>query len=142
VIVVDTDVISELMRGEPHPAVLAWVAAQPRALLYTTHINQAENLYRIAALPEGRRRAALAAAATATAMFAEDFAGRILPFEAGAAARYPEIVLARRQAGNPIEKFDALIAATALAAGASIATRDIGGFAGCGLTVIDPWTAP
>jgi len=87
----------------------------------------------------GRRRTALVAAAEA--MFVEDFAGRILPFEARAAARYPEIVLARRHAGNPIEKFDALIAATTLAAGASIATRDIGGFAGCGLEVIDPWTA-
>jgi len=74
-------------------------------------------------------------------MFAEDFAGRIVPFEAGAATRYPEIVLARRLAGNPIDKFDALIASTALAVGASIATRDTGGFAGCGLTVIDPWTA-
>jgi toxin FitB len=69
------------------------------------------------------------------------FYGRILPFEARAAARYPDIVLARRQAGDLIEKFDALIAAAALAAGASIATRDVGGFAGCGLTVIDPWTA-
>jgi len=139
VIVLDTNIISELMRAEPHPAVLAWVAAQPRALLYTTHINQAEILYGIAALPEGRRRAALAAAAAA--MFAEDFAGRILPFEARAAARYPDIVLARRRAGNPIEGFDALIAATALAAGASVATRDTGGFTGCGLTLIDPWTA-
>jgi toxin FitB len=139
VIVVDTNVISELMRGEPDSAMLAWVAAQPRALLYTTYVNQAEILYGIGALPEGRRRTALAAAATA--MFAEDFAGRILPFEARAAARYPEIVLARRQAGNPIEKFDAPIAATTLAAGASIATRDIGGFTGCGLEVIDPWTA-
>ena len=138
-IVVDTNVISELMRGEPDSAVLAWVATRPRALLYTTYVNQAEILYGIGALPEGRRRTALAAAATA--MFAEDFAGRILPFEARAAARYPEIVLARRQAGNPIEKFDALIAATTLAAGASIATRDVGGFAGCGLEVIDPWTA-
>jgi len=138
VIVVDTDVISELMRGEPHPGVLAWVAAQPRALL-STHINQAEILYGIAALPEGRRRAALAAAATA--MFTEDFAGRILPFDAGAARRYPEIVLVRRQVGNPIEKFDALIAATAMAAGASIATRDIGGFAGSGLTLVNPWEA-
>ena len=138
-IVVDTNVISELMRGEPDSAVLAWVAAQPRALLYTTYVNQAEILYGIGALPEGRRRTALAAAATA--MFAEDFAGKILPFESRAGARYPEIVLARRHAGNPIEKFDALIAATTLAAGASIATRDIGGFAGCGLEVIDPWTA-
>lgn len=138
-IVVDTNVISELMRGEPHPAVVAWVAAQPRALLYTTHINQAEILYGIAALPEGRRRTALAAAAEA--MFVEDFAGRILPFEAAAAARYPDIVLPRRRTGHPIEKFDALIAAIALAAGAEVATRDTGGFAGCGLTVIDPWTA-
>ena len=137
-IVVDTNVISELMRGDPHPAVLSWVAAQPRALLYTTYVSQAEILYGIAALPEGRRRTALTTAAEA--MFAEDFAGRLLPFEGHAAARYPEIVLARRQAGKPIEKFDALIAATALAAGASIATRDAGGFTGCGLTVIDPWT--
>ncbi|MBV8737036.1 MAG: type II toxin-antitoxin system VapC family toxin [Alphaproteobacteria bacterium] len=138
-IVIDTNVISELMRGEPDPAVLDWVTAQPRALLYTTYVNQAEILYGIAALPAGRRRTALATAAEA--MFAEDFAGRVLPFEARAAARYSEIVIARRHAGKPIEKFDALIAATALAAGASIATRDTGGFAGCGLTVIDPWTA-
>lgn len=115
-IVVDTNVISELMRGEPHAAVLGWVARQPRALLYTTYVNQAEILYGIDALPEGRRRAALAAAAAA--VFAEDFAGRILSFEGRAAARYPEIVVARRQAGKPIDKFDALIAATALAAGA------------------------
>jgi predicted nucleic acid-binding protein len=138
-IVVDTNVISELMRGEPHPGVLAWVTAQPRAQLYTTRINQAEILYGIAGLPQGRRRAALAAAASA--MFDEDFAGRILPFEAKAAGRYPEIVLARRHAGRPIEKFDALIAATALSAGASVATRDTGGFSGCGLSVIDPWAA-
>lgn len=98
-IVVDTNVISELMRGEPHPAVLSWVAAQPRALLYAIYVSQAEILYGIAALPEGRRRKVLAAAAEA--MFAEDFAGRLLPFEARAAARYPEVVLTRRQAGQP-----------------------------------------
>ncbi len=137
-IVLDTNVISELMRAEPHPAVLGWVGRQPRELLYTTSINQAEILYGIGALPAGRRRAALTAAATA--MFADDFAGRILPLEATAAGRYADIVVARRQAGNPIEGFDALIAATALGAGASVATRDTGGFAGCGLTLIDPWT--
>ncbi len=139
-IVLDTNVLSELMRPEPHPKVLAWVAAQPRARLATTHITQAEILYGIAALPEGRRRTALVAAAEG--MFAEDFAGRILPFGAAAARCYPEIVVTRRRAGNPIEGFDALIAATALAAGASVATRDAGGFAGCGLTLIDPWTVP
>ena len=73
-IVVDTNVISELMRGESNSAVLAWVAAQPRALLYTTYVNQAEILYGIGALPEGRLRTALAAAATA--MVAEDFPAR------------------------------------------------------------------
>jgi predicted nucleic acid-binding protein len=78
----------------------------------TNDLKTAEILYGISALPAGRRRTALAAAATA--MFAEDFAGRILPFEARAAARYPNIVLARRQAGNSIEKFDVLIAATTL----------------------------
>jgi toxin FitB len=81
VIVLDTNVISELMRAEPHPAVLGWVAGQPRALLYTTYINQAEILYGIGALPEGRRRTALAAAAAA--VFAEDFAGRILAYRSG-----------------------------------------------------------
>ena len=136
-IVLDTNVISELMRAQPHPNVLAWMQSQPRALLYTTRINQAEVLYGIAALPEGRRRAGLAAAADA--MFAEDFVDRILPFGAAAAAHYAGIVLARRRAGNPIEGFDALIAAIALAAGADVATRDISGFAGCGLNLIDPW---
>jgi predicted nucleic acid-binding protein len=139
VIVLDTNVISELMRAEPHPRVLAWVAAQPDALLYTTYVTQAEILYGIAALPEGRRRAALAE--VAEGIFGEDFAGRILPFGAGAAACYASVVVARRRAGNPIEQLDALIAAIALAAGASVATRDSGGFTGCGLTVIDPWTA-
>jgi len=138
-IVLDTNVISELMRAQPNEGVFAWVAAQPRALLYTTCINQAEVLHGIAALPEGRRRTALAGAAQA--IFDEDFAGRVLAFGAAAASRYAEIVMVRRRAGNPIEGFDALIAATALAAGANVATCDIGGFAGCGLTLIDPWTA-
>jgi predicted nucleic acid-binding protein len=138
VIVLDTNVISELMRPQPDTKVLAWVSAQRRSLIYTTHINQAEILYGIMVLPEGRRRAALLAAAET--MFAEDFEGRILPFGAVAAARYAEIVVGRRRAGNPIEGFDALIAATALAAGASVATRDAAGFSGCGLALIDPWT--
>src|SRR5437763_4697637 len=112
------------MRGEPYPAVLSWVAAQPRSLLYASYVSQAEILYGIAALPEGRRRTALAAAAEA--MFTEDFAGRLLPFEARAAARYPEIVLARRQAGKQIEKINALIGENAPAAGANIATSDTG----------------
>ncbi len=135
-VVLDTNVISELMRPEPHPAVLDWVAARPRTTLYTTDINQAEILYGIAVLPEGRRRTALVAAAQA--MFAVDLAGRILPFDGAAAARYAGIVVARRRAGTPIDGFDALIAATALSA-AVVATRDVSGFDGCGLALINPW---
>lgn len=138
-IVLDTNVLSELMRPEPHPAVFAWVAAQPRASLYTTSLNRAEVLYGIAALPAGRRKEALAAAAEL--MFQQDLAGRILPFDDNGAAHYAELVTTRRDAGAPIEAFDALIAATTLAAGADIATRDVGGFAGCGLSIVNPWEA-
>ena len=139
-IVLDTTVISELMKPAPHPGVAAWIDAQPRTLLWTTHINQTEILHGIANMSEERRRSGLADAARA--MVDDDFPGRILPFGAGAAARYPEIVMTRCRAGNPIEGFDALIAAIALAAGASVATRDTGGFEGCGLAVINPWTVP
>jgi predicted nucleic acid-binding protein len=139
VIVLDTNVISELMRSQPHPAVTAWMAAQSRGSLYTTSVNEAELFYGISAMPEGRRRSGLAAGAEA--LFAEEFAGRVLVFGGAAARRYAEIVILRRQAGRPIEAFDALIAATALVAGAAVATRDIAGFEGCGLTLINPWQA-
>src|SRR5271163_4780498 len=117
-IVLDTNVISELMRSQPHPAVFAWAASQPRASLYTTSINCAEILFGIRALPEGKRRSALADAAAM--MFEEDLGDRILPFHAPAASRYGEIVVSRRLAGTPIEAFDALIAATASVAGAAV----------------------
>jgi predicted nucleic acid-binding protein len=136
-IVLDTNVVSELMRREPHPAVRAWVAARPRAALFVASVSKAEILYGIALLAQGQRRRDLAAAAEA--MFAEDFAGRILAFDAAAAVHYARLAAARRQAGRPIEAFDALIAATAAAAGAAVATRDAAGFSGCGLTLLDPW---
>ena len=138
-IVLDTNVISELMRSAPNTVVTGWVAAQSRASLYTTSINCAEIFFGIHALPAGKRRAALAEAAQS--MFEEDFRGRILPVDVRVAARYGEIVVTRRNAGKPIEAFDALIAATAAEAGAAIATRDISGFEGCGLTLIDPWAS-
>lgn len=137
-IVLDTNVLSELMRPQPNPAVVAWVAAQPRMTLYTTAITQTEILYGIAIQSDGKRRAGLAAAAEA--IFTEEFAGRVLSYGPAAAVRYAEIVAARRQAGRLIEAFDALIAATALAAGAGVATRDMGGFEGCKLpTLVNPF---
>jgi predicted nucleic acid-binding protein len=138
-IVLDTNVLSELMRPDPSPAVVEWIDAQPRASLYTASVCQAELLYGIEAMPAGKRRDALAA--LATTFFEEDLADQILPLTAAAAARYARIVVHRRDAGKPIGAFDALIAATALVAGAAVATRDVGGFEGCGLTLINPWEA-
>jgi predicted nucleic acid-binding protein len=69
-------------------------------------------------------------------------AGRVLPYDSIAAVLYVEIVVGRRRVGCPIEVLDALIAVTALAAGASLATRDIGGFDDCGLALLDSWASP
>jgi predicted nucleic acid-binding protein len=139
VIVVDTNVVSELMRPAPAGGVLDWIAGQPASSLFTTSITQAEILHGIGLLSPGRRREALARAADA--MFAEDFGGRILPFGSDAAQPYALIAVERRRAGRPISQFDAQIAAIARAAGAAIATRDVEGYAGCGVQLINPWKA-
>jgi toxin FitB len=136
-IVLDTNVLSELMKPTPAAKVGKWMAAQPTPILYTTSITQAEILHGLLLLPGGRRRNALEAAATS--MFAEDFAGRILGFGTDAATRYAQIASDRRRAGRPISHFDAQIAAIARSTGAALATRNLGDFEGCGLTVINPW---
>lgn len=138
-IVLDTNVISELMRASPDGSVLSWVAAQPAALLHITSITQAEILHGILLLPVGKKRAAIQAAADA--MFATDFAGRILPFASSAAGEYAAIAVNRRRAGRPISQFDAQIAAIALSGHAAVATRNVAHFQGCGVKVIDPWDA-
>ncbi len=138
-IVLDTNVVSELMQLEPNPAVFSWIDAHPRAQLYTTTIVQAEILSGIAMLPGGRRRTALEA--EARALFASEFGGRVLPFDQQAAAHYAEIIEARRAAGRPLEGFDGLIAATARAAGFRVATRNVSDFEGCGVPLVDPWKA-
>jgi predicted nucleic acid-binding protein len=136
-IILDTDVLSELMKAAPAPIVVDWTDAQPAASLYTTSITQAEILHGILILSPGKRRSGLEAAATA--MFAEDFGGRILGFDAGAAWPYALIASGRRRAGRPISHFDAQIAAIARATGAILATRNLADFEGCGLNLVDPW---
>ena len=108
-IVLDTNVVSELMKPAPAYAVAAWIGARPTQSLYTTSITQAEILHGVMLLPDGKRREALEAAAHA--MFREDFAGRILAFGADAALPYAQIAVDRRAAGRPISQFDAQIAA-------------------------------
>lgn len=139
-IVLDTNVLSELMRPRPDDVVARWTARQPAVSLYVTTITQAEILHGIHLLPKGKRRTALESAAAA--MFTEDLGGRILPFGSEATLPYAEIASARRRAGRPISHFDAQIAAIARAHGAAVATRNIDDFAGCGVDLIDPWRSP
>ena len=136
-IVLDTNVLSEIMKPKPATKVIDWMAAQAAGDLYTTSITQAEILHGLMLLAPGRRRTALEAAATS--MFEEDFAGRILGFGSDAALTYARIASDRRRAGRPISHFDAQIAAIARFTRAAIATRNTVDFDGCGVTVVDPW---
>jgi toxin FitB len=136
-VLLDTNVLSELMRPAPAPAVATWVSGQPAERLFTATPCQAEILAGIAILPDSRRRAELAAAAEA--MFADDFEGRLLPFDGAAALAYAELFATRRQAGRPTATIDLMIAAIARARGIGVVTRNVADFAGCGITVIDPW---
>ena len=133
----DTNVLSELLRSAPEPMVLAWFADQPSETLFVSAVTQAEMALGARLMPAGKRRLALQAALGA--MFSEDFAGRILPFDSAAVPAYVDIVSARRAAGRPISQFDAQIAAIALHAGAKLATRNVNDFENCGVTVVNPW---
>ena len=137
-VVLDTNVVSELMRERVDPRVRAWLDSQLNSALFTTTITEAEILTGIAILPDGERRRGIAAAAERA--FGVLFAGRILPFDSAAAKAYAVIAAARRAAGHPINHADCQIAAIARSTGASVATRDSDGFQGCGIDVINPWS--
>jgi predicted nucleic acid-binding protein len=135
-IILDTNVTTELMRPAPTPAVVAWVAASGPALA-TTSITMAEIRYGIERLPGGRRKDKLAAAANE---IFETFADQVLPFDRRAAAEYAAVVSTRDRAGSPIDGFDAQIAAICRAHNAVLATRNVKDFQGIGLELLDPWT--
>lgn len=138
-IVVDTNVLSELMRPSPAATVLGWAQRHDLQALHATSIARAEILVGIALLPLGKRRNELAAASDR--LFGLEFSGRILPFDSEAASAFAEITASRARAGRPIMPLDALIAAIARKHGAAIATRNVADFADCGVALIDPWTA-
>ena len=133
----DTNVLYELLKAAPEPAVLAWFAAQPSDTLFVSAVTQAEMMLGARLLPAGKRRVALEAAIGA--MFSEDFAGRVLPFDGAAVPAYVDIVSARRAGGRPIAQFDAQVAAIARHGGARLATRNVGDFEDCGIPVVNPW---
>jgi predicted nucleic acid-binding protein len=138
-IVLDTNVLSELLAPRPTQAVIDWLAKQSPASVFTTAITEAEILYGLRLLPDGRRRRDLEAAIVP--IFRDDLAGRVLPFDTEAADAYAQIAVTRRQAGRPISQFDAQIAAIAVSRGADLATRNVGDFADTGVRIVDPWAA-
>jgi hypothetical protein len=140
VIVLDTNVVSELIRPNPSPAVLAWARAQDAAAIFTTAVCEAELLFGIAAMPDGRRREMLARAVEA--ILGTILGGRVLPFDRAAARIYGMLAAESRRTGRPVGIADLQIAAIARARHASaIATRNTGHFTDCGVPLIDPWSA-
>jgi len=137
-IVLDTNVVSELMRPDPAPQVAAWVRDRDRRELRTTVITLAEIRYGIARLPDGRRKQALLT--TADEIF-RTFEDQVLPVDATAAEQYSVIASTRERSGKPIPGFDALIAAVCRSHGAALATRNLPDFDDTGVELVDPWSA-
>ena len=134
----DTNVLSELMRSKPATAVLDWFTQNAQRAMHTSAVTQAEILTGVALLPVGQRRTALAT--SAEQMFEQDFADRCLPFDTAAAKHYAVLVAARTRQGQPVATEDAQIAAIALAAGLIVVTRNTKDFENIGgLVLANPW---
>ena len=137
-VLLDTIVLSELMRPQPSSMVLAWFSQQKDTEFYTSAITQAELLLGVALLPDGKRRDAIAGAVEQ--MFDQDFVGRCLPFDELAAHEYAALVAIRNKVGMPISTEDAQIAAIALRHGLALATRNTKDFRKISeLVLLDPW---
>lgn len=136
-IVLDTNVISELTREAPEPGVISWLDSLSAAEVATTAITAAELLYGAARLPSGHRKTELTAAIRR--LLSDDFQGRILPFDERAARGYADIVTGRERLGRPIGVAGAQIAAICLISEAALATRNTDDFEETGIELIDPW---
>ena len=138
-VMIDTNIVSELMRAEPSAEVLSWMDEQTPRELFVTAVTEAEVRTGIALLPEGRRRRGLAEACERA--FGSLFAGRVLPFDSDAARTYAEIAAARRVLGRPISQADCQIAAIARSRGMAVATRNVRDFEDMGIDIFNPWDA-
>ena len=136
-LILDTNVVSELMRPAPDPAIASWVAERATSSLFLTAVTEAELRFGLAVMPSGKRRDGLATGLER--MLETGFANRILPFDSGAARAYAGIAAARRRLGRPIGQADCQIAAIALARGMAIATRNVRDFEDIGIDLFDPW---
>lgn len=136
-ILLDTNVVSEAMKPDPHPSVRDWLDAQAAETLFLSSVAVAELLFGIGALPRGKRKDRLASALDGVL---DLFATRILAFDTAAARRYAELAVKARALGKGFPTPDGYIAAIAVAHGCAVASRDTSAFNAAGLTVIDPWT--
>jgi hypothetical protein len=137
VIVLDTNIISELTRQAPTAGVISWLDSLTAAEVATTAITAAELLYGVARMPAGHRKTELATAVNG--LLRDDFEGRVLPFDEPAAQRYADIVTRREQLGRPIGTADAQIAAICRTIEATLATRNTNDFEEAGIELINPW---
>lgn len=141
VILLDTNVISELVKAEPHPAVVAYARGLAPGAVFTAAVCEAEIRYGLARMSAGRKRDDLIA--RIEIFLDTGFRDQILPFDRLCAALYGEIRHVREAGGKPIAVEDAMIAATARAYGAqAVVTRNLKDFADCGIPLIDPWASP
>lgn len=136
-ILLDTNVLSELIRPEPDKGVTAWLDSLDAATVATTAITAAELLYGVARLPTGRRKEQLSEAIRG--LIEEDFDGRVEPFDAAAAIHYADLLSDRERAGRPISAADAQIAAICRKLRATLATRNTSDFRDTGIDLLDPW---
>jgi toxin FitB len=139
VIILDTNVISELTRPVPHSGIIAWLDSQPAEETAITAITAAELRYGVRRIPDGRRKTELSEAVNA--LIDIDFRDRVEPFDVLAADQYADVVATRERAGQPISISDAQIAAICRVMNAALATRNTSDFTGTGVNLIDPWKA-
>lgn len=137
-ILLDTNVVSEAIKPEPHPSVRAWLDVQAAETLFLFSITVAELLFGVGAMPDGKRKDLLAVRIDS---LLDQFDRRVLPFDTPAARRYADLAVKARAAGKGFPAPDGTIAAIAAAHGFAVASRDASAFDAAGLTVIDPWTA-
>ena len=134
----DTDVVSELLRTSPNAVVESWIDGHWETDLYFSAIGEAELRYGVAILPAGRRKTALASAIDA--ILQEDFVDRVLPFDSSAAREYADMAAACRSVGHPAPQADCQIAAIARSRDMLVATRNTRDFGHLDVEVINPWT--
>ena len=136
-LILDTNVVSELMRPAPDPAVASWGAERATSGLFLTAVTEAELRFGLAVMPLGKRRDGLAKGLER--MLETGFGNRVLPFDSGAARAYAGIAAARRQRGRPIAQADCQIAAIARSRGMAVATRNVRDFEDMGIEIFNPW---